>query len=362
MAETKQRMVFISMSDAANGAENVLLMAASATRAPLLFLKKVKTGGLHIPADQEAQYVTGKSMLMGFLGLMRLLKPYRKEFIIMSTHPYLNAYLGFLKRVGFLKSQLIVRECTSVFTRFTGFKKWSYKLAYQLGYPGVQLVVCQTGLMRDQFMQHVTFIPAQKIVVQANPVDLEQILLKSKLPLQDADTDTNFICAAGRLIPEKGFSLLIHAFEEIYKQYPGLKLLILGEGPERAALINLIESLDLSQHVILKGRIDNPMPYFKRARLCVVSSIKEGFPNVLLEMMSTNQTVISTLCAGGIEAIPGIFKINTNSVNELEFAIKKALDNTAGKKNETVQQYLHNRTPEIFVRSLLQNFEKIPIH
>ena len=349
-------MVFISMSDEGNGGENVLLMAATAIGAPLLFLTKAKAGGLCIPAGQVAEYVTGKSMFMGFLGLTRLLKPYRKGFIIMSTHPYLNAYLGFLKRIGYLRSQLIVRECTSVFTRFTGFKKWSYKLAYWLGYPGVNLVVCQTELMRNQFIQHVTFVPTQKIVVQANPVDLEQILLKAELPLHDTDTDAGFICAAGRLIPEKGFSLLIHAFEGVYKQYPGLKLLILGEGPERAALTNLIDSLELAQHVILKGRIDNPMPYFKKARLCVVSSVKEGFPNVLLEMMTANQTVISTLCAGGIEAIPGIFKINANSVNELELAMKKALDSSAFKKSETVHEYLHNRTPKVFVSSLLQNF------
>src|ERR1700754_1350569 len=152
MSEVKQNMVFISMSDEANGAENVLLMAATATGAPLLFLKKAKTGGLRIPAGQVSQYVSSKSMLMGFLGLIRLLKPYRKGFIIMSTHPYLNAYLGFLKRIGYLKSQLIVRECTSVFTRFTGLKKWSYQLAYRLGYPGVSLVVCQTALMRNQFI------------------------------------------------------------------------------------------------------------------------------------------------------------------------------------------------------------------
>ena len=230
-------------------------------------------------------------------------------------------------------------------------------LAYRLGYPGVSLVVCQTELMRSQFIQHVTFVPAQKIVVQPNPVDLKQILLKAEFPLQDTDTDAAFICAAGRLIPEKGFSLLIHAFEGIYKQYPGLKLLILGEGPERASLANLIESLELSAYVILKGRIDNPIPYFKKARLCVVSSVKEGFPNVLLEMMTANQTVVSTLCAGGIEAIPGIFKINVNSVNELEAGLKEALNNNNKiNKNETVQQYLHNRTPQIFVSSLLQNF------
>jgi glycosyltransferase involved in cell wall biosynthesis len=360
MPAINQHVLFISMTDEANGAENVLLMAARAIGAPIMFLKKVKTGGLHIPAGQPSQYVTCKSMLAGFLGLMSSLKPYRKDFIIMSTHPYLNAYLGFLKRIGYLKSQLIVRECTSVFTRYAGFKKLSYLLAYQLGYPGVNFVVCQTSLMRYQFLQHVNFIPAQKVIVQENPVNLEQILTKAKSPLNDPDTDTDFICAAGRLIPEKGFSVLIHAFSCIEKQYPDLKLLILGEGPDRHSLISLIETLGLTNRVILKGRIDNPMPYFKKARVCVVSSVKEGFPNVLLEMMTMNQSVISTLCAGGIETIPGILTTRANSINELVLTIKEALCKDTDSKSEIIRQYLYNRTPEIFINSLLKNFNNVP--
>ena len=360
MSELKQNVVFISMSDVANGAENVLLMASGATGAPILFLKKVKTGGLRIPAGQEFRYATDKNMLMGFLGLINLIKPYRHDFIIMSTHPYLNACLGFLKRIGYLKSQLIVRECTSVFTRFAGFKKLSYKLAYQLGYPGVNLVVCQTSLMRYQFLQHVNFVPDQKVIVQENPVNLEQILKRAGSPLNDPDTDADFICAAGRLIPEKGFSVLIYAFSCIEEQYPGLKLLILGEGPERTELTKLIETLGLTTRVILKGRIDNPMPYFKKAKICVVSSIKEGFPNVLLEMMAMNQSVVSTLCAGDIENIPGILTAKANSVNELALTIEKALDRNARSGSEIIKQYLHNRTPEKFIYALLKNFNYIP--
>ncbi|WP_183564194.1 glycosyltransferase [Mucilaginibacter sp. SP1R1] len=359
MSAVNQKVVFISMSDMVGGAENVLLMAACASEAPTIYLKKGASGRLNIPAGQQVQYATDKSMSAGFFKLITLLKPYRSGFVIMSTHPYLNAYLGFLKRIGYLRSKLIVRECTSVFTRYTGLKKLSYQLAYQLGYRGANLVVCQTGLMRDQFLQHVSFVPAQKVIVLENPVNLQQIINKAESPLNDPDTDADFICAAGRLIPEKGFLILINAFSYIEKQYPDLKLLILGEGPERHELTQLIEALGLQSRIILKGRIDNPMPYFKQAKVCVVSSIKEGFPNVLLEMMSTNPVVVSTLCAGGIETIPGILKAETNNVNALVSVIKKALDEGADDKTD-IQQYLNNRTPEIFINSLLKSFHSLP--
>lgn len=357
MSAISQKVIFISMSDAANGAENVLLMASAAISAPVIFLKKVKTGGLSIPAGQVVKYVTTKSILAGFWGLINSLKPYRNGYVIMSTHSYLNAYLGFLKKIGYIKSQLIVRECTSVFTRYSGLKKWTYKLAYWLGYPAVNLIVCQTSLMRSQFLKHVTYIKAKKVIKQENPVNTEQILIKSESPLNDFDADDDFICAAGRLIPEKGFSVLITAFSCIEKQYPDLKLLLLGEGPERPFLTRLIESYGLSKRVILKGQIDNPMPYFKQARVCVVSSLKEGFPNVLLEMMTLNKAVVSTICAGGIESIPGILTTETNNVNGLAAAIKKALHKDVRSGEKSAQEYLQNRNPEVFIDSILKELQ-----
>jgi glycosyltransferase involved in cell wall biosynthesis len=350
-----QNVLFVSMTNAANGAENVLFMAASAIGAPMMFAKKIESGGLDIPSEQTSYYASSNSMLVGFFKLIKLLKSYRKDFILISTHPYLNAYLGFLKRVGYIKSQLIVRECTSVFTRFTGLKKLSYKLAYYLGYPGVDLVVCQTSLMRCQFLQHINFIPSQKIIVQGNPINLKLINTKAKLLLNDPDATGDFICAAGRLIPEKGFSVLIHAFSRIEKEYPNLKLLILGEGGKRTELNRLIETLGLTHRVILKGRVNNPIPYFKRARICVLSSIKEGFPNVLLEMMAVNPSVVATLCAGGIEAIPGVLKVKPDSINELVIGIKKVLDESIGSSSSVIKQYLHKRTPPIFINSLLKS-------
>ncbi|MGN8068886.1 glycosyltransferase [Mucilaginibacter sp. 22184] len=235
----------------------------------------------------------------------------------------------------------------------------SYELAYYLGYPAVDLVVCQTSLMRSQFLRHINFIPNQKVIVQGNPINLKLISTKAKLPLSDADTTEDFICAAGRLIPEKGFAVLIHAFSYIEKQYPTLKLLILGEGGKRTELNRLIETLGLTDRVILKGRIDNPIPYFKQAKTCVVSSIKEGFPNVLMEMMSVNPSVVTTLCAGGIETIPGILKVKPDSVNELVIGIGKALDKNIGSSSPVIKQYLYNRTPEIFINSLLKSLSTV---
>ena len=353
MCANHQKVVFVSLTDAANGAENVLRMAAEAIDAPILFLKKVHSGGLSLMPSHNVRYITNKSLIIGFLGLVSALQSYRKHYIIISTHPYLNAYLGFLKQIGFLQSQLIVRECTSVFSRYSGFKKITYALAYRLGYPAVNMIICQTALMRNQFLSYVTYITPKKVIVIENPVDLLQVINKARAPVNDADIDANFICAAGRLIPEKGFDVLIKSFKNIEAEYPGLKLYILGEGPEREALNGLINEHHLAEKIILKGRISNPMPYFKRACLCIVSSVKEGFPNVLLEMMTLNSNVVSTTCAGGIEAIPGILTAQPDNEQSLTASIKKALIKSPEITGAEVQQYLQNKKPDAYINAIL---------
>lgn len=354
MAEPHRKMLFVSMSDRANGAENVLLTAAKLHGSPMIFLKKEPTGALLIPDGQCSRYISTTSMVVGFLKLAAFLKPYRSNYIIMSSHPYLNAYLGFLKRIGYLKSQLIVRECTVIFIRYSGLKKWSYKLAYFIGYPAVDLIVCQTKLMRQSLIKHIGFVRKKKVIVLDNPVDIPQVKLNAEAPLYDPDASTGFICAAGRLIPEKGFSVLIQAFGFIEKQYPNLKLLIFGEGPEKQSLIKLIATQKLEKRVILKGWTSNPMPYFKEARVCVVSSITEGFPNVLLQMMILNRSVVSTVCADGIAVIPGILKAEVNSRNSLSAILRTALNQQFKYKEILAQQYLQRRTPEVFVDTLLK--------
>lgn len=340
------------MSDVANGAERVLLMAAGAKASPIIFLKKSVNGNLHIPSGIVHRYASERSMIAGFLKLIKLLLPYRKGYILMSTHPYLNAYLGLLKRIGYLKSQLVVRECSSVFNRYSGLKKLSYKLAYSIGYRSVNLIVCQTELMREQFLKHIRFVPLSKVIVLNNPIDTSAIVNKASAAIDDSYFSFPFICAAGRLIPEKGFAVLIEAFKTIEKQYSDLKLLLFGDGPQKDFLTKLIADRGLTGRVILKGWNANPIPYFKNARVCVVSSIEEGFPNVLLEMMSVNPIVVSTLCAGGIKDIPEILTANVNDVDNLATAIKKALCLPPPEHEIKFNSYLCNRTPVTFIDTI----------
>ena len=351
----ESKLLFISISDVANGAEQLMLLSASACKAPIIFLKNEKRQHLTIPSEQQVTYVSHKHILLGLLLLPLSLIPYSADYTIMSTHPYLNAYIGLLKRLKFISSKVIVRECSSVFTRYSGFKQLSYKIAYRLGYPGINRVVCQTELMRNDFIKYNQFFPRKNVLVGNNPIDKDQLLKDAKSDNQSISECGNYVCAAGRLIPEKNFDGLLYAFKIVINARPELRLIILGEGPERYRLSELIDQLDLRKSVILKGWVKNPMPYFKNAKVCIISSLKEGFPNVLLQMMALNARVVATRCAGGIKEIPGILTVPIDDPKSLSAAILFALDNLIPDSQQQKTKYLDKRSPRAYLTSIFDN-------
>lgn len=119
------------------------------------------------------------------------------------------------------------------------------------------------------------------------------------------------ILGCGRLVEQKGFPYLLDAFAITRERIPGAALWIVGEGPQQPALERQIEALSLSQSVRLLGFKDNPYRYMAAADLFVLSSIFEGFGNVVAEAMACGTPVVSTDCPHG----PG--EIITDGVNGL---------------------------------------------
>ncbi|MCS4487112.1 glycosyltransferase [Staphylococcus americanisciuri] len=107
--------------------------------------------------------------------------------------------------------------------------------------------------------------------------------------------DTDFkVMAMGRLSPEKGFDILIKSFKQVVQQNADAKLYILGEGPIRKELENLIRSLKLDNNVYLVGQKSNPFNIMKQCDLFVLSSHYEGQSMVLLEAMTIGTKVLAS--------------------------------------------------------------------
>lgn len=109
---------------------------------------------------------------------------------------------------------------------------------------------------------------------------------------------SSLIVACGRLAPQKGYPHLLEGLATIRRELDA-ELWICGEGPSRSALEAQIRKLGLQDAVRLLGFQKNPYAYMAAADVFVLSSIYEGFGNVVVEAMGTGRAVVSTDCPHG---------------------------------------------------------------
>lgn len=134
-----------------------------------------------------------------------------------------------------------------------------------------------------------------------NGYDFNDILSKSRSNNNHLYDKKIKLIAVGRLVEQKNFELLIEIGEELAKKTEDFEILILGDGVLKNKLQALIEDKGLENNIILKGFVDNPYPYIKKADLFCMTSIAEGFPTVLVESMALKTPFISTRVAGADE-------------------------------------------------------------
>ncbi len=109
---------------------------------------------------------------------------------------------------------------------------------------------------------------------------------------------------AGRLSPEKNFPRLIRAFDAVHKRYPDTRLVILGDGPLRESLEELVAKLGLAGVVLLPGHLSNPYSVMAQSDCFAMSSDYEGQPMVLLEALILGVPVVTTRFASVGGALP----------------------------------------------------------
>ena len=173
-------------------------------------------------------------------------------------------------------------------------KAWN--LLRRLTYPLADALVVQTAVLRP--WARTVMLARQRVEVIPNPVrDMAAFVRNGRRYSQHT------IVSVGRLIPAKGFDVLLTAFARVAPEFPAWNLAIVGEGPERGALRRLAESLGIANRATLTGWLAEPGEMLATASLFVMSSHYEGFPNALVEAMACGLPVISTNWTGSDEII-----------------------------------------------------------
>jgi len=194
-----------------------------------------------------------------------------------------------------LKSNLII--CERSWTPFISINKYFFWF-FRILFKRIKKVIVQTNDSKIWINKN---FPQINIEVIPNPIDypLPTDLTKSVNPDSLIASHRKIILGSGRLHKYKQFDLLIKAFANIKNQHKEWDLVILGDGEERDNLNRTILDLGVNERVFLPGNVGNISKWYERADMFVLSSILEGFPNVLLEAMSYGVPSISFDCNTG---------------------------------------------------------------
>jgi glycosyltransferase involved in cell wall biosynthesis len=190
--------------------------------------------------------------------------------------------------------------------------------------------------------------PHVPIDVIYNGFDLHNLRLQSqqgiKLPFAP-DKDIPVFISCGRMMPQKGFDVLLQAFAKIRKDMPA-RLIILGDGPLKEKLALLSQELKICNDLYFPGFVSAPAAWFGCSDVFVLSSRAEGFSNVLVEALATGIRIVSTDCPSGPSEVLQAGKygqlVPVGDIDALAAAMRKAAASRHDDQefNASVQAYI----------------------
>ena len=151
-------------------------------------------------------------------------------------------------------------------------------------------IICVSECAKSGFQKFYT-LPSN-VSVCLNPINSDKIIMKSR-EKRGVDIQGEYICAIGRLVQVKGFVRLVRMFSMIAAEIPNTKLVIIGDGPEKAQIQDEINRYHLEDKVLLLGYLANPYPYLLHARFSVCSSYSEGLHIASMESILLGIPVLS---------------------------------------------------------------------
>ena len=230
-----------------------------------------------------------------FRVLREFLRICRRERVrIWHGHDYKSNLVGLLLR-PFWKMRLV--------TTVHGWVDHRIKLYYwidRLCLRHYERVIC---VSQDLFEQSLACgVPEDRCVLIENAVDIAEFARTLSPPEARRRLGENparlVIGAVGRLSAEKGFDILIRAADRLLREGHDFEVWIVGEGDQRDPLQTLINELGRADRIRLRGYCANPCEIYEAMDIYALSSLREGFPNVVLEAMAMGIPVAATRIAG----------------------------------------------------------------
>lgn len=184
---------------------------------------------------------------------------------------------------------------------------------YKFALKRIHKVVCVSPAIIGEFAGNAL---REKAVVIPNVIDSNKISASANQPIQSD------ICFVGRLTEQKNPLFFCSVIKKIKEKDPNIKAVMLGRGELKEQIENYILANELTTNIKLIGFKQNPYPYMKGAKVCMMPSKYEGFGLSAAEMLTLGTPVIAANVGGLKNIVNDTCGCLMNDYNAAEYALK----------------------------------------
>lgn len=220
---------------------------------------------------------------------------------VLSFNRQISVVLGLVRQLTYLRFRLVSRNI--IFLSVAEARKkgvWHGVVSRYLVkkfYVLSDLLIAQSYAMKEDLVAYLGVL-GDDVKVINNPV-CNQIINFIKVNGLDFASKGDYLLCVGRLETQKAIHYSIRAFASIASDYPALRLKIVGTGSLEQELKKLARSLDVADRVDFEGYQLDTIPYYLYAKATILTSLYEGFPNVLIESIAMGTPVVAFDCPSG---------------------------------------------------------------
>jgi len=233
-----------------------------------------------------------------FKFITKKIKTYKPEILISSfgSVTLMNLagkLMGVKYRINYVLSVIELFNANANKLKL-GFLKLRKKNIYNLS----NLIVANSKGTSNGFTKYYG-LKDKNIIILPNLIEKSGVTYKNRKDREDQ------LLIVGNLIDLKGHKELIKQFRIVNEKHPNLKLIILGNGEEKANLINQVKNLELEDNVIFKQKVPHHLigEFFSKSLIHISSSYHEAFGFVNIEALREGTPIISTPTEGATSII-----------------------------------------------------------
>lgn len=219
--------------------------------------------------------------------------------VVVSTLPHVIRMVSVVKMMMFMSIHHIARLANTYSQQYRHAGNHPGGLVVNLArltnFAIDHFIAVSSGVAQD--FRVLYNVPVKNISVINNPVEPESFVYTNQLP---APSDYRRVLLVGRLVEQKNFELAIRAFLLLKQRLNvPLRLTLVGEGPQKQMLSELANTLGVADEIEFAGYRRDVSDYYRASNVLLLTSLYEGFPNVLIEALHHGLPVVSVNCKSG---------------------------------------------------------------